>query len=280
MIHLGTNDLTIETFNIPYSSNGTILSSTSGELAEFVRYLLQWREGVFGNFLEYLFVSQLIPRKNRDWELVGGKNPEDELPFFNDEIERLVNDFNNGTITGKSEPVYLVNHYSPFKDNSQLFTGNSQDYMSDELHPNDLGYSVMAQTYFNAYSQVINLPFSSFNVAPKLVEILEPQITQPLPEEFDLLQSYPNPFNPKGGYELQVTVINYQLPEEGEVRINVYDILGRKIRTLVQDEKQVGYHQTIWDGRNDYGNIVSSGVYFYIMQTEEFVKQKRLIILN
>lgn len=95
-----------------------------------------------------------------------------------------------------------------------------------------------------------------------------------LPREFALSQNYPNPFNP-------VTNINFSLPEAVTVELKVYDLLGREVRTLINGESlNPGYHTIRWDGRNDYGTSVSSGVYFYRIVAGGFVKAKKMMMLK
>lgn len=77
------------------------------------------------------------------------------------------------------------------------------------------------------------------------------------PKEYKLHQNYPNPFNP-------TTTINYDLPEESIVKIEIFNIVGQRVRSLIQSETELpGYKKAIWDGRNDAGGIVASGAYFY-----------------
>ena len=90
-------------------------------------------------------------------------------------------------------------------------------------------------------------------------------------DEFRLKQNYPNPFNP-------VTTINYQVAENTSVTIVVYDVLGKKIRDLVNDYKVIGSYQVKWDGKNNDGSQVSSGIYFYQMTTIHFRDIKKLIL--
>jgi len=94
-----------------------------------------------------------------------------------------------------------------------------------------------------------------------------------LPESYDLGQNYPNPFNPE-------TTINYQLPEAGRVVLKIYNTLGQEIRTLVSEEKEAGYHEARWDGKDDKGVAVSSGVYVYRIQSGEFVKARKMLFLR
>lgn len=88
--------------------------------------------------------------------------------------------------------------------------------------------------------------------------------------QFELSQNYPNPFNP-------TTVINYKVPR-GKVKLDIYNILGQKVRTLV-DKSAVtpGKYKVKWNGRNDYGEIVSSGIYIYKLRSEMGVKAKKMV---
>jgi len=86
-----------------------------------------------------------------------------------------------------------------------------------------------------------------------------------VPAEFGLEQNYPNPFNP-------TTNINYQLPQTGKVKITVFNMLGEKVATLANQYQEAGYHKVQWNATNDFGQNVSSGVYFLRMQSKNFVK--------
>lgn len=94
-----------------------------------------------------------------------------------------------------------------------------------------------------------------------------------LPATFDLKQNYPNPFNP-------TTVISYQIPENQMVNLEIYNALGQKVRTLVNKEQEAGFYNREWDGRNDYGVSVTSGVYFYKIHTESFTKVMKMMLLK
>lgn len=92
-------------------------------------------------------------------------------------------------------------------------------------------------------------------------------------QSYQLFQNYPNPFNPK-------TTIGYHLPQEGHVKIQVYNVNGQLVRALVDTEQTSGFHVAEWDGLNSAGQAVSSGVYFYRMQVGEVVKQRKLLLLK
>jgi len=93
-------------------------------------------------------------------------------------------------------------------------------------------------------------------------------------QSFRLEQNYPNPFNPS-------TIISYSLPQASEINIIIYNMLGQKIRSLVEKLNQsTGTYSTQWDGRDDAGKQVPSGIYIYRMQAGEFVQSRKLMLLR
>jgi hypothetical protein len=94
-----------------------------------------------------------------------------------------------------------------------------------------------------------------------------------IPDAFALLQNVPNPFNP-------VTSIRFKLPERSQVILIVYDILGRKVRTLVNETKDTGTHAAVWNGTTDSGESVGSGVYIYELTTSQYTSAKKMIIIK
>jgi photosystem II stability/assembly factor-like uncharacterized protein len=89
-----------------------------------------------------------------------------------------------------------------------------------------------------------------------------------LPKTFALLQNYPNPFNP-------TTIISYQLPVSGKVLLKVYDILGKEVKTLIDENQDAGIHEVVFNGSN-----MSSGVYFYRLQAGNYKSVKKLMLIK
>jgi hypothetical protein len=94
-----------------------------------------------------------------------------------------------------------------------------------------------------------------------------------LPRETQLHQNYPNPFNPS-------TVISYQLSVSSNVNLKIYDTLGREIKTLVNSFQNAGEHSVTWGATDNSNNPVSSGVYFYKVETNETSIQKKMILIR
>ncbi|MCB0490706.1 MAG: T9SS type A sorting domain-containing protein, partial [Cyclobacteriaceae bacterium] len=94
-----------------------------------------------------------------------------------------------------------------------------------------------------------------------------------LPSEYSLLQNYPNPFNP-------TTTLRYALKEDGRVSLKIYNILGQEIRSLVKEYQAAGYKSVVWDGKNNSGNQVPSGIYIYRLQAGTFVQTRKMMMLK
>jgi subtilisin family serine protease len=95
--------------------------------------------------------------------------------------------------------------------------------------------------------------------------------TQNIPTEYALSQNFPNPFLSGAKSRLAgnpQTVIQYQLPEASHVTVKIYNLFGQEVRTLIAGHREAGYHAEIWDGRDDFGRRVASGVYFYRLSVE------------
>ena len=94
-----------------------------------------------------------------------------------------------------------------------------------------------------------------------------------LPVQYNLAQNYPNPFNP-------TTTLEYALAERSLVSIIVYDLLGRKVRTLVNGTQNAGKNSVIWDGKNEFSISVSSGVYIYKIVAGEFSETRKMLLMK
>ena len=94
-----------------------------------------------------------------------------------------------------------------------------------------------------------------------------------IPLQYVLYQNYPNPFNP-------TTQIRYELPEDALVSISIYDVMGRKIKSLSNANQTAGYHSLQWDATNDIGEGVSAGMYIYTIQAGEYRSTKKMLFLK
>ena len=94
-----------------------------------------------------------------------------------------------------------------------------------------------------------------------------------IPRTFSLHQNYPNPFNP-------ITTLRYDLPEQAQVILTIYDLLGRKVSQLVNTSQKAGFKSVRWDATDSFGKPVSAGVYLYQIQAGEFVQTRKMVLLK
>ncbi|MCI0493958.1 T9SS type A sorting domain-containing protein, partial [candidate division KSB1 bacterium] len=102
---------------------------------------------------------------------------------------------------------------------------------------------------------------------------VEGRAPEGLPQSYALAQNYPNPFNAQ-------TVIEYQLPQAGHVKLVVYNLLGQEIKTLINKNHEAGQYNLVWNGKDNLGQAVPSGVYFYRIQAEGFTETKKMLLLE
>ena len=162
--------------------------------------------------------------------------------------------------------VFSVNEnvhytYSPDVQNSNTWPFDSEQYILINI----------------AIEPSITSSFTESEMEIDYVRVYEASLLssqkQKLPVDFKVLQNYPNPFNP-------VTTLRYDLPENGLVNITIYDMLGRKVKTLINQTQDAGYKSIIWDATNDYGKPVSAGIYLYQIQAGEYMQTKKMVLLK
>lgn len=141
----------------------------------------------------------------------------------------------------------------------------SQDYQSQ---------SAIGQSSLNGETNSENFSSNSgFLQIQQILTEVEQKKESKIPKEFKLCQNFPNPFNP-------TTTIQFQLPKSARVTIIIYDILGRQVRELVNKDFEPGYHSVIFDSKDNFGQLIASGVYFYRMHAENYVASKKLLQLK
>jgi hypothetical protein len=105
-----------------------------------------------------------------------------------------------------------------------------------------------------------------------LISDVDYAMTQ-FPKEFKLSQNYPNPFNP-------ATSIHYELAASDYVQIKIYNLLGQEVKTLTNEFKPAGSYNVVWDGTNNIGKNMSSGIYFFTLKTRKYVETKKMMLMR
>jgi len=177
--------------------------------------------------------------------------------------------------------VYDFNQNDFEKDESQMLPGGEIVNFDSEdnaylLDPGDWASTGILRVFSPEHQELHSYPV---NIGPIYVSIYEPEasaisgLNQPVPEDFILLQNYPNPFNPS-------TNIAFYLPMSQQVSLEIFNVLGQKIRTLFSGFLPAGSHNYRWNGRNDQGKKVPAGVYFYRLQSSEKEMTKKMQLMN
>ncbi len=128
--------------------------------------------------------------------------------------------------------------------------GTSQTYTRTML---DTDFELQVKVTSGGQS-VYDTHYVDYGVAKE--GVADSDVTVQIPEQFALHQNYPNPFNP-------TTEIKFELPENGYVTVSIFNAVGQRIRTLVDEPKTAGYHSVVWDSKDESGHEVASGVYLY-----------------
>ena len=183
---------------------------------------------------------------------------------YPDGIQNVVENF----IAGKDNEILFSKKYEESGTILQL-NGYTEDYGQEQ--EKQISFTVNS-TSENAITLSVGYQLmGSFN------EVVARGITNlnfvPTPEEFSLHQNFPNPFNP-------VTKIKYDLIEHSKVNLIIYDIMGREIKQLINARQEAGYHSMLWNGRNSQGQNAGAGVYFYMIQANDFRQVRKMLLLK
>jgi hypothetical protein len=167
--------------------------------------------------------------------------------------------------TVDTDTLWWIADYYSEEDTSLFYQFEGQNFQPGQAqhsHP-----YVSAETVFTAVEYAIMLSSESTAVDEQGDE------TGITPKDFELYQSYPNPFNDQ-------TIIKYNLMKSCLVTLTIYNILGQKVRTLVREHQKAGVKTVSWDGKDEKGGDLSSGIYIYRLRAGEIIQTKRMLLLK
>ena len=180
------------------------------------------------------------------------------LPQLGDTVSHF-----NGIVTDNAYWKENSNYFS-ILDNELVVIGEKQDKNRD----------VWRTFFYPEINKMVQVAMSGILVYDfDYTEYVSDGDIVIIPLKNELLGNYPNPFNPE-------TTIHFNLQAETHVNIDIYNIRGQKVKSLVSEIKTSGKHQVIWKGTDENGLSVSSGIYFYKMQTSDFKGTKRMLLLK
>ena len=184
---------------------------------------------------------------------------------------------NNGTVNWlegniDEDPLFVGTGDYPFsllEDSPCIDAGNPDPIYYDPEDPGNPGYAL-----YPAMGTIINDmgAYGGPNAIGWPPVGLEDNVIIQTSEVF-LQQNYPNPFNP-------TTNINYSLKENSKVSLSIYNIKGQKVKQLVSEQLSAGQHSVVWNGKDNNGKSVSSGIYFYKLRTDNFEKTRKMILIK
>ena len=202
---------------------------------------------------------------------------------------KLLNDILTVTLPSDAVSTQLYFEYNPSNYDINLDGLNFNDYSLIDAVDKANGILHLEMSNLNpssANDQVIfdfgNLTFISedlrvyYSTYDSYGEIVSQgyEFLPTAPDSYRLAQSYPNPFNLPG------TTIEFDLPSAQNISMVVVDIRGRVVRSLISGEERFGFQSIVWDGKNDDGDVVSSGVYFYQIRSSSFTEAGKLVFLR
>ncbi len=303
---------------VNYGTNSLVSATVANALAtasDHLPVIADFRFPVGGSSPYKIVVSEIMPNPAKVSDTYG-----EWLEIYNNDtitidlsgwiLKDAGNDYHrinaeNGTVIiepGKylvmgrnAEPSLNGGYYADYEYSNLSFSN-----FNDQLILLDAGQKLVDEVYYtNAfpYSSGVSMYLPDMNLDNNLVgnwkasttpygkgdkgtpgrawdDTLAVEITgSELPIGFSLHQNYPNPFNP-------VTTIRYDLPEKTRVRIVVFDLLGRRVRDLVDAGEEPGFHTVRWDGKNNDGQPVGAGVYLYRIKADQFTAVRKMVLLK
>jgi hypothetical protein len=192
-----------------------------------------------------------------------------DLPLVLTKSSGIVSAFVNVNIDNSVADVKYVNAKLP-EGSSMLYNYKNSILKIAIAGIHELANGTMVNIGIILKNKEVKLDVNGFAQLNDNEEIaLENTSIREIPFLYALQNNYPNPFNP-------TTTVQYQIPENTQVRLVVYDMLGQIVRTIVDEAQEAGYYSVEWDGRNNNGESVSSGVYIYRIQVGSFVTSKKM----
>jgi len=180
--------------------------------------------------------------------------------------------------------VFVVNPFPDGPRNFGEFTvsdGSGEVWVDDRSREflGNLDSTFAKGDSLRTITGILVYDFNNFRIAPRnKAEVVRGKTTAvkdqaSVPFAYRLEQNYPNPFNPE-------TTIRYQLAKAGRVELVIFNMLGQKVRTLVNGVKNLGNHVQVWDGKNDRGQVIPTGIYFYRVQSGAFTEVKKMLVVR
>jgi hypothetical protein len=237
------------------------LNPIAGRVLEYLGYTTKLGGTLYANFTATSKLS----------EAPSVINPNGEYPYPQPYPNWTTVDLRSFNISAEKDFVVQFPYESPYPDSKNRLLATYKPSTGEEhtityrASTALWGYTGVAGKENYSWVGLIRAYVSLVTDVDEVVELL--------PSAYSLEQNYPNPFNPS-------TMISYNLPKSGNVQIKIFDALGREVRSLINEEKSAGKYNIAWDARDNSGSKVSSGVYFYTINSGDFVQTKKMVLMK
>lgn len=182
-------------------------------------------------------------------------NNSEKIGFDNHQLYEIIsNNISNVDSTTSGDQMFIVN--------SPTF-----DLNPGEIYKFSFAYVIgsdLSELYQNAQRAK-----EKYDLTTDVVDIENMFI----PDDFALYQNYPNPFNP-------TTTISFFLPESGQASLDIFNVLGQKVKNLISENLTAGTHNFLWDATTENGEKISSGIYFYRLRINDFYKTRKMLLMK
>ncbi len=172
-----------------------------------------------------------------------------------------------------NDDIIVLSGVDGVKVYGSLVDGKGIYGLLDPLGKVSVGHGVFTVAHINDRIEILSAMGFSPQGEPVELSVGEKGADVGLPTEYALRQNYPNPFNP-------TTTISYDLPKSGNVKLEIFNILGQNIRMLVDNLQDAGSYQIFWDGLDDTGARTASGIYFYKLSTEGYTDSRKMLLIK
>jgi hypothetical protein len=221
-----------------------------------------------GNWENRLKIS--ISNKHLRWTLKTNTGTKD----LDSETELIKNSLYNVTVLydGSDYEIYINGELDAFTSFSGSMPTTAIDLMIGQVLPGNTEYNfkgVLDDIRIYNYA----LSYSNIQLLYDFSTDIQTDNESDIPKNFGLVQNYPNPFNGQ-------TNIEYRISTQSNVKLEIFNILGQKIKTLIEEEKSPGYFTISWDGKNNFGDSMNSGIYFIKLSADKFTETKKIMLLK
>jgi|TARA_B110000881_G_scaffold147865_1_gene130953 hypothetical protein len=289
-VNVDTNNYTV-TFNYLnlYDSNGSVVATLDGSIGPKMVELLAGIE----TRLPSMFLEDIMENEEQGYTNFFEDSTGNEISTFEDIDGQEMTDTLDFYWYTSADSLYMIDfedYNDPEGDWDSYFYQQSADtlIMSFKQYPCEdyLAYYGSMDDCVQMVADSMPLPMVSglenvndfYMTMERMMTRVSTVSTTPdletLPGKFALYPAYPNPFNPN-------TSITYELPKDGIVNLTIYDVTGRKVRTLVPSKIQrAGFHRVTWNATNDHGQSISAGMYIYKIQSEKYIQTKKMVLIK